>query len=428
MPKFLLTPVSVGYLADLLLLVFVTGFLGRVARRPESTPATKHLFHSLFWMTVFTAAYALGESLVQPANRFWLIAVNLPVSLAAFYALRFAYAFPSSNVGFQREARFATIVAALFSLLEVEILCSRLASLYWHGQVIWRQWWEEYPLVVEFVWIVCVLCRKAVSHADIGDRRPHFLRLVIPKNPTSQAAAGMAGVCLMAAAIALLSPTAPFNLPDDVKDSLRSVSLLVVIYLFTLLYINRFAGTVSFQLKLVGLALVTILAIQSSANWLIATLGQGPGAANLPPVSGHQSLRFIPNAAAGYQMGPVPFHFEPPTGPPRRRWGGSNSLEAFNFPFQFFGKPASFLDISPIGCAAVNVQTPDIPDFHWHYGSRPVAAPLVSDLRFSNDQTSGVFVTRGTERLVVTWLNGWIDGFPDCRVTFQAVFNKNRGH
>ena len=424
MPKLLLTPVSVGYLADLLLLIFITGFLGRVIRRTNAARATKHLFHCLFWLTVFATAYFLGESLVRPANRLLLVAVNLPVSLAAYYILRFAYAFPSEAGEYQREARFATIAAALGVALEVWVLIYRLAGLYLHGKVIWRPEWVEFPLAVEFLWIVGVLCRKAVSLADPDDLRSRFLRLFSPRNPTSQAAAGMAGVCLLAAAIASLSPTDLINLPEEVKDSIRSVSLLVVIYLFTLLYINRFAGTVSFQLKLVGLALVTILAIQSSANWLIATLGV-ESAATTPPPTARQSLRFTPNSDGGYDLESVLYHFESPAGPPRTRWGGTNSQETFGFPFQFFGKSVSFLDLSPIGCASFNTPVPSLADFQWHQGSCPVAAPLVSDLKFSNDQNSGVFVTRESDRLVVTWLNGWVDGFPDLRLTFQAIFLKS---
>jgi hypothetical protein len=68
MNAFQFTPVSVGFPADLLLLVFVLIFMGRAANRPNASAATRLLFQMLVWLAVFAGLQLASQSMLQPWN------------------------------------------------------------------------------------------------------------------------------------------------------------------------------------------------------------------------------------------------------------------------------------------------------------------------------------------------------------------------
>ena len=212
MPQLLLTPVSVGYLADLLLLIFVASFLAKAARRPDATPATKHLYHCLLWLSGFVAIYCYGESTLRDASVCSLATVNFIVSTACFFVLRFAYAFPGASPAFRLESRIATAASGGLVLMEAGILIYRFHALLGENRVLWRPSWAEYPLAVELFWLVGVLARKTINLADASDTRSVFDRLFRPVNPRARTSLGMAVVWILAAAIALLRVTMSIRL------------------------------------------------------------------------------------------------------------------------------------------------------------------------------------------------------------------------
>ncbi|HTI70121.1 MAG TPA: response regulator [Candidatus Limnocylindria bacterium] len=435
MPQLLLTPVGVGYLADVLLLLFVSSFLARAVARKEATRATQTLFQCLLWLTVFAGAYCVGESLTQPYNLFFLFSVNFLVNVAAYFLLRFAYAFPDDSDHFQREARVVTPLVMGWLAVEVVILTSRYHALLSENLVIWRPSWAEYPLAAEFLWIAWILVRKTVSLAERSDRRSWLARLLKPANVRSLTTLGMTGVCLLAAGLASLTPNYPFDLTPTVKDTIQSVGMLVVIYLFSILYINRFAGAVSFQLKLVGLALVTILAIQSTANWMIAALNAevrarepgSLGADGQMAIVSRQSLRFTPNAQGGYDLEPIPFHFEPISGPPLRQKSPGRLAAGMpiGFPFRYFGRTVTNFSADLDGYLAFGEEVPASSNFRWHYSSKPVVVPALAALVYPNPDIDGVYLSREPAFLAITWNRGQVRDQAQAHLTFQVILRDN---
>jgi signal transduction histidine kinase/CheY-like chemotaxis protein len=429
------TPVSVGYLADLLLLVFVLLFMGRAARRPDASAATRLLFFNLAWLAVFAALEFVGQSILPPWSIYLAYAVDIPVSFSAVCLLRFSYAFPTDSPGMRTEARLARLVVLALPLTETALFVRRLHLLLTEHQVIWRPGWADAVLGSAFVWTGFVLLRKTVALADPDDRRPWIRRLLQPRNTHSRATYGMVMVCAMIALLVALSAGFLIDLPDPLIDGIVSVGALLAIYFFVVIYINRFAGTMSLQFKLVGLVLVTFFAVQSLVNWMVVglyikTRAREVAAGKLdlrPPVSARQTLRFTPNQSGGYDVANVPFHLVPAAGQHLRATDFPRSARTFDLPFRFpyFGSPATTITLSQNGFLSVGRTAPDPISFRWYYGSVPSIVPAMMDLAFTDDPACGVYVDQQRDRLTITWYRLRVVQFPNSTPDFQLTLAAN---
>ena len=132
------TPVSVGFLADLLLLVFVLIFMGRAARRPDASVATRLLFQMLAWLAVFAALQFVSQSMLQPWSIYLGYLLNIPVSLAGVCLLRFAYVFPTPSPRMRTEARVAHFAVLALPVAEAGFFVHRVQLLLTEHRVLWR--------------------------------------------------------------------------------------------------------------------------------------------------------------------------------------------------------------------------------------------------------------------------------------------------
>lgn len=427
------TPVSVGFLADLLLLVFVLIFMGRAARRPDASVATRLLFQMLAWLAVFAALEFVSQSVLQPWTIYLGYLLNLPVSLAGVCLLRFAYAFPTSSPHMRTEARVAHVAVLALPAVEAGFLLHRLHLLVTDHRVVWRPAWADTLLAGAFAWTALVLLRKTAELADPEDHRPWLIRLFRPRSQNARATFGMVMVCVMIAGIVALSAGFLIDLPDPLIDGIMSLSSLLAIYFFVVIYINRFAGTMSLQFKLVGLVLVTFFAVQSLVNWMVVGLYMKSRAQEVakgklelrPPASSHQTLRCTPNAAGGYDIAVVPYHFTPAAGQQLRAgdFPQERHLESLPFPFPYFGKPQTRIAISPNGFFSIGEKIPDVPTFRLHYGWLPSLMVAQMHLAFTDDPACGVYVDRQNDRMTITWSRLECVQNPPYRPVFQATFD-----
>ena len=243
----------------------------------------------------------------------------------------------------------------------------------------------------------------------------------------------MVVVCAMIAGIVALSAGFLINLPDPLIDGIMSLSALLAIYFFVVIYINRFAGTMSLQFKLVGLVLVTFFAVQSLVNWMVVGLYMKSRAQEVakgklelrPPASSHQTLRCTPNSAGGYDIAVVPYHFTPAAGKQLRAgdFPQDRHLESLPFRLPYFGKSETNIAISRNGFLSMGDRIPDVPSFRLHYGWLPSIVAAQMDLAFTDDPACGVYVDRHDDLMTVTWSQLQCVHYPLSRPAFQATFD-----
>ncbi len=431
------TPVSVGFLADLLLLVFVLIFMGRAASRPDASVSTRLLFQMLAWLAVFAALQLAAQSMLQPWNIYLGYLLNIPVSLAAVCLLRFAYAFPALSPQMRIEARLATVAVLGLPMVETGLAIHRLQLLFAAHQVVWRPGWADMLLGGAFAWTGFVLLRKTAVLAAPDDRRPWLIRLVRPLTNHARATFAMVQVCLMIATIVALSAGFLISLPDPLIDGIISLGTLLAIYFFVVIYINRFAGTMSLQFKLVGLVLVTFFAVQSLVNWMVVGLYVKSRAREVAtgklelrhPVAPHQTLHFTPNSAGGYDITSAPFHLLPAAGQHLRLKdfiGGRHTL-TLPYRFPYFGLPEATITLSQNGFLSMGQTTPDVNSFRWYYGSLPSIVPAMLDQTFTDDPACGVYVDPHEDRVTITWFRLRALQFPSATPDFQVTLEANGG-
>ena len=191
---------------------------------------------------------------------------------------------------------------------------------------------------------------------------------------------------------------------------------------FAVVYVNYLPETTSFMVRLAGVTLVALLAVLGAVGWVITPTY----AAQYRPVfPDHRTVRFTPNDASGYDITPVPFHFESDLGADLNLVDSTARADVqdsakLDFDFPFYGKTYSQVYATNDGSIALG-QDAYYRDYLYHYGGKtPFIFPLLIDL-IPEAGPGGVFARQAADRLIVTW-----DRVPafyrrQAVFTFQAV-------
>ena len=155
--------------------------------------------------------------------------------------------------------------------------------------------------------------------------------------------------------------------------------------------------------KLVGIALVTILAILGAAGWLIFPHELDTASVDAP-FRQKQTLRFAPNGRGGFDVRVVPFAFETDWGTRLERGEEGEQQRAVQLPFAFpfYGqdwRTAYVVDNGMVGLGSAV----DWKDVFYYYGPTPAIFPLYLDVLPWETSNVRVFANGGTERLTLTW-------------------------
>jgi HAMP domain-containing protein len=147
-----------------------------------------------------------------------------------------------------------------------------------------------------------------------------------------------------------------------------------------------------------------------------------------PALPDQRTLRFTPNAAGGYDVSLMPFHFESDLGAnlhllDRRAfeaWGSRRYEAQLNFAFPFYGKTYDRMYANEDGAIALGHDLVSYFSYSYHYGGdTPFIFPLLVDL---NPEAGGsVFARQESDRLILTWerVPAWYHR--EDVYTFQAV-------
>jgi len=273
---------------------------------------------------------------------------------------------------------------------------------------------------------------RGISRTNPLGFLPHLI------HPQGQAAAAraLALVYLAVFGLSLLNIFRSFYfLPPELYQLILSLGVMAALAAFAVIYLNALPETTSFMVRLVGVAVVSLLTVLSAVGWLIT-----PAYAEQyhPAFPDQRTLRFTPNSVGGYDVSLTPFHFERDLGvnlglrdtltAAERTAGEQSARLAFTFPF--YGGAYDAVYVNHDGAIGIgrNVRSHNIyPDYAYRYGSyTPFLFPLLLDLiPEAGAESSGVYARQEADRLIVTWERVPAFRRREAVFTFQAILYRS---
>lgn len=410
-----LTPAAIGYLTQFVLTLVIAAYLvyhaARLGWRGESQ--VYHLLLAGFFATVVLVVLLFFlDAALPPAQRLYAVYLENPaIGLFLTLLTQFAYRFPRLYPRRKGEACVVLALDLLYTLWETGFALYRGQLLLQSHTVLYR------PLILDRVLLVCLLLaplafvRQTITASQHERALPGFLyrsglgHLWRPQGEEARATRAFALIFLIPVALGLINlGRALYAVPPAVFHVSTSVGILLTQFMFALVYLNAIPAITSFQLRLVGSVLVTVLAVFGAVGWAMT-----PPHANVyrPHLVDRQTLRFTPNAAGGYDVITVPFHFDTDLGsavawkplePGAKLW---ERVAGLTFTFPFYGKTVHELWVLQSG--AVSMETPlDYPGMESHYAATPAIFPLFVPLK-GDTAEAGVFASQAADRLTITW-------------------------
>lgn len=437
MPDIYLTPAAINYLTQVILaLVIVCYFSYHTFASKDQNPPSPHtpLLLGIFVSVLMIVLLFFGDAALPPSSRLYAVYLeNTVIGLFLTILTQFAYRFPRLYPQRRWEARLALAVNLLYTLWEAGFAVYRGRLLLQEHQVLYRPAQPDYVLIACLAWAPLAFLRQAVAVSQAerdqaGLENPSGLsnrrRLRRPQNQAGQAVRAFALVFLIPVGLGLINiGRATFIIPTAVFQSSMSAGILLTQFAFASVYLDYLPETTSFQVRLVGITLVTVLAVFGAVGWVMT-----PAHATLyrPAITDHQTLRFTPNARGGYDVTPAEFHFADDLGNPvdLKPWrplsGPLETAAAIPFTFPFFGQTGQTVWVMCNGVVSIDGPV-DYRDMEYHYATTPAIFPLFVSMVLPNN----VFARVEEERLTLTWYQAPAFYNPQARFTFQVVLHRD---
>jgi len=417
MPKLLWTPLSISYLAQLILVTVIAGYFLlsaiRLRRSRGAALPTTMLAITFAGLGLHILARLLGATLEYGFHVYPEPWATLPGAVALLAYLGFAYSFPSTDFTRPWERRFVLVAGSLYLVGELYFALLRQALLA-DGQVEYRHPVMDMGLVIGFGWCLVVFLRQLdLALRDKAEPRPshHWQAclkfLLFRSDAASQrakAARAFFWVSVTPLALNAMLLVRGYGLLDgNTAEILTSNGFLFLLASFALVYLNYVPSSSSFMIKTVGVTLTVILAIVGTISWVISPAYSQAYSTDAIPTPNSTRI-FTPIRGGGYRLtvgGPKE------TGALGTRLDEGKGEIELPFEFAYFGRAYTSLYVRESGMAGFWFE-PFWRDFNHHKGAQPLLAPLAVSLSSeggagvsSDDQ--GVFVRSSPERVVVSW-------------------------
>jgi signal transduction histidine kinase/DNA-binding response OmpR family regulator len=406
MSTWYLTPASISYLAQAILCLTIAAYLAYLTRKfrgQKTLTLPTALLTGFFSTLAGFAIFSFFNVAWNPFLRLYAVSWQMPFLAVSFvFLLQFAYRFPTEIPRRVWEARIVLGLSLLYFLWESGYAVFRM-DLLSRYKVEWRPQLANAPLVLCSVWLLIVLTRQTIRVSNEQARQPRWKALLYPQGQMARAVRGFALIFSSILLLSLITIAHSAKLiPRDVRDIALSLVPLVALSAFILVYLNSLPETTTFMIRLVGISLVTVLAITGAVGWLIFA----PYLNTLPVDPFFQqarSLRFSPNEQGGYDVRLVDFAYDPDRGTRLDISDNSYQVIAPHFSFPFYGKTYDSLYVNDDGLISLDAPL-RLENALFHYGPSPAIFALFVDLNSAaRANGSGVFVQNDPDELVVTW-------------------------
>ena len=397
-----LTPASIGFLAQAMLLIFIASSLLCVRQKPMAAVHLTAFFMAmagtsvLAWLAV---SMRVGSLYLVPATYGMLF-------LALLFLIQFAYRYPFHSR--KTESGIALFLSAMAVVASMAV---------W----VWSQWGSGQPLsvfnppwqvwllaIVEGVWAALLLLRSpAVSPGDPA-----------PEIGASWLQTGRKMAWALAALLLsfLLAKVWMSNGGEPGWGFLFvSVVLLWTLFALAIFFLERIPNTITLPVKFIGLSLLTVLTVLSLASWIMVWAQTGHYRAD-HPFPGDQTFHFE-RVDDTYRVSAGELSFDDDLGEPLAGVGeGVRQALGFTFPFGDGQQTEVFIHAN--GAVTFSEQSLRSPS---PLLNNQVAAivPFWADLDSASN--GGVFAKQEVDRCVITWSDVALRSLPDSRLTVQLV-------
>jgi len=430
-----LTPAAIGYLTQFVMALTILGYFSTravSARRRHENAGQAPLLACLFACVAAVVLIFFLDAALPPSPRLYEVYLeNTVIGLLVTMMIQFAYRFPRLYPERRWEARIALAVTLLYTGWEAWFAVHRGARLLQDGTVLYRPPGVDQYLFYIFSWAPVAFLRQAIAASRHERERAGLPRLAglrtlahlwRPHGPAARAARAFVLVFLLPVGLSVVNIWRTQSaIPPAVFQSSMSAGVLLTQFLFAMVYLGSVAEPTSFQVRLVGIALVTVLAVFGAAGWVMTP----PHAAVYrPALADHQTLRFTPNAAGGYDVAQAPFRFDAELGnrldtrPVFEGTGKAEDVAEVAFTFPFYGQTRHTLWVMNSGLVSMDAPV-HYPDMEHYYAAAPAIFPLFVTLDPSSG--GGIFARQDRQRLTVTWDHVPSGYHPEALFTFQLV-------
>ena len=267
-------------------------------------------FFALMCLTMLCSV--LAYSLLHMMTMWSIPPQYLIFLVAMIFMIQFAYAFPSPLPRYRTESRILLILSILAAVFAVVLHYFNTSNLL-QGKPI------RLPLIFiitviiafELAWATFVFLRRTLQLAPRSPNRSFFRHLLKPVKPEPRATRAFAILMMV-----LLSSNALIFLGEvglityTITIFFVPLGLLLFYFLFALIYINHTPKPASFQVKLVGASLVTVLFLLGVVGYLL--FPQRDASYHYHDrISQDRSALFQPRSGSeGYDIASIPSRFD----------------------------------------------------------------------------------------------------------------------
>ncbi len=371
-------------------------------------------------VTAFIGLLFLDAALSPYPRLFAVYAENTILALALVFLIQFAYRFPHKDPQHLLETRLALITSLAYLLWEGGFMVYRYAALFGPETVYFRPYFSAYANAVVLLWAPLAFARQSIAADTRSVSWPR--KLWQPEGKGARGARTFVLVFGIIFVLGLINILRIFNLSTTFYSAAMSVGILVSLWLFSTNYIRFIPGRVGVQMKVLVPSLTIFLALLGLAGWFIAP----PYISTFQPnLADHQTLRFSPISAEGYDFTEVEFNFETDFG--ERIYvqpHNENRNYEIDFKFPFYGQ--IYTDIFITNSGTISLGEPFWqPNMQACCATFPAIFPLMLDLDPNPppDAGGGLYVRADaeTERVIITWNHLSAIYKPAAVFTFQAV-------
>lgn len=401
---FLLTPASLNFLAQAMLLVFIAAHLLSVRRKSNAAA----------WLTLFFAAACVTSALsflfassLRWSNYIFPLVYGA-LFLALLFLIQFAYRYPFHFHKFESRVVLALSLAA--------VVIGAVVSVDW----IWRQGQAalifEPPVLVQLLavaeglWVVVVLLRQA--RGALAEREADDVGAADFKVSRKMALA------LAATLASFLLGRTWMALGDTGWGSLfLALAPLWALFIFSVISLDRLLERTTLLVKFSGIALLTVLTAISLSAW-IAVSSQIDRYEAAHPFPDNQTFRFE-RVDHTFLVSKSALQFEENLGQVIEAGGGVDGLRReLGFTFPFAGHDRTEIWIHANG--AVIFSDSSLNNFVQLLDNQAAAIlPFLADL--SPTPEGGIFASQQPDRYVITWQRMAPRLRPDAPLTVQLV-------
>ena len=191
------------------------------------------------------------------------------------------------------------------------------------------------------------------------------------------------------------------GLDDSIAAPLVSLGLWLWLLAFGLVYLNHLPERTSFMVKLVAVTLALVLGTLGTVGYAITPILIARYH-NPDFITGHKTLRFVPNDRDGYDVASVPFDFEDDLG---TKLPLGNQQVSLDFDFPYYGRVWREAHLRLEGSVSFG-EAINWYNVQYRYGPDPAIFALANNFVESDvllEKPAGIYLHNTKEKLTITW-------------------------